>query len=240
MNDVHGCAEANRPAVHTANPQTPEIVTVVNRGHQHLKRGSCVPRWWWNMGNDCIQQRCEVGTLLVQFVLCNTLLGNAVDGREVNLLVGCPERKEELKHLVEDFMRPCVLPVNLVDDDNRFEVKIQRFLENEFGSGERTFRRIDQQKNPFDHGERAFHFPAEVGMPGSVNDVDFYAVIVYGSVFGQNGDAAFPFQVVGVHDPGDELLVRPERPGLAEHVIHKRRLPVVDVRDNGNVPDVVP
>jgi hypothetical protein len=39
----------------------------------------------------------------------------------------------------------------------------------------------------------------------------------------------------GVHEPFLDLLVGPEKTALAEHGIHKGRLTVVDVGDNGNV-----
>ena len=50
----------------------------------------------------------------------------------------------------------------------------------------------------------------------------------------------------GVHDEAvlaaDELVefLRPEQPGLPEHLVDERGLAVVNVGDDGDVPDVVP
>ncbi len=56
-----------------------------------------------------------------------------------------------------------------------------------------------------------------------------------GGVLGQDGDAAFPLQVVGVHDPLGHLLVGAEDVGLPQQAVHQGRLAVVDVGDNGDV-----
>ena len=46
------------------------------------------------------------------------LLGGAVEDREIELLLGGVERREQVEHLVGDFGRPGVGAVDLVDDDD--------------------------------------------------------------------------------------------------------------------------
>ena len=62
------------------------------------------------------------------------------------------------------------------------------------------------------------------------------ALALDGGVFGQYGDAAFPFQVVGVHHALGHLLVFPEHAGLFEHLVDQRGLAVVYVGNDRYVP----
>ena len=75
-------------------------------------------------------------------------------------------------------------------------------------------------------------------MSGGVYDVDFDVFIMDGSVFGENGNAALAFDVVGIHDAVNDLLVFPEDTALLEQLIHQCRFAVIDVRDDGDVADI--
>ncbi len=72
-------------------------------------------------------------------------------------------------------------------------------------------------------------------MTGSVDDVDLCIAPPDGRVFGQDGDAFFTFQLVGVHHPIHEFFVGSERPGLLEHGVNQRRLAVVNVGDDRDI-----
>ena len=72
-------------------------------------------------------------------------------------------------------------------------------------------------------------------MTGSINDVNFQAVIQNGRVLGQDRDATLALQIIGVHHALNQCLVGTECATLAEHGIHQRGLTVIHVRDNGNV-----
>ena len=58
-------------------------------------------------------------------------------------------------------------------------------------------------------------------------------------ILGENGDAALAFQVVRVHDALDEFLVGAENAALAQHGVDQSGLAVVDVRDNGDIANVL-
>src|SRR6202012_416405 len=89
------------------------------------------------------------------------------------------------------------------------------------------------------HGQAALDLAAEVRVPGGVHDVDGQPAVAYRGVLGQDGDALFPLQVAGVHDPLGHVGVGPERAGLPQHRVDQRGLAVVDVRDDGDVTQVV-
>ena len=190
------------------------------------------------MLDNGVEQRDQVGALLVQFRPGDPLLGNTVDCREIELLVVGAQRKEELEHQVEHFVRARVFPVDLVDDDDRLQMQIQGFLQDEFGPRERPFCGIDQEQDAVNPRQCSLNLAAEVGVSRRVDDVDLYAVVVDRGVLGENRNTALFLEIVRVHDAGDQLLVLPECPRLPEHMVHQRRLAVINVRDDRDIADV--
>jgi hypothetical protein len=76
-------------------------------------------------------------------------------------------------------------------------------------------------------------------VPGRVDDVDLDAAVHHGRVLGQDRDALLTLEVVRVEDQLADLLVGAEQPALLEQTVDQRRLAVVDVGDDRDVPDVV-
>ena len=74
-------------------------------------------------------------------------------------------------------------------------------------------------------------------MAGGVDDVDLVVVVVEGGVLRKNRDAAFFFEVVGVHDPLGYGFVGAEGAGLTQHGVDEGGFTMVDVRDDGNIED---
>src|ERR1051326_6405377 len=63
----------------------------------------------------------------------------------------------------------------------------------------------------------------------------FRSVVKDGGVLGKDGNAALAFEFVGIHHPVDEFLVGAEDAALAKHLVHERRLAVVNVGDDGDI-----
>ncbi len=76
-------------------------------------------------------------------------------------------------------------------------------------------------------------------MSGSINDIDFNTAISNCRIFCQDGDSAFAFLVIAIHNKFAYVLVLTEDMALLEQAIHQRRFAVVDVGNNGNIADVV-
>ncbi len=95
--------------------------------------------------------------------------------------------------------------------------------------------RIDDEQHAVDHVHDALDFAAEIGVAGSVDDVDVIIVVFEGGVLGANGDAFFAFEIHRVHDAFLHLLVGAEGAGLMQQTIDERRLAVIDVGDDGDV-----
>src|SRR5205823_5878287 len=56
--------------------------------------------------------------------------------------------------------------------------------------------------------------------------------------FGENGDAALALQVIGVERALLHLLVVAHRARLPEELVHKRGLAMIDMGNDGDIPDV--
>ena len=94
---------------------------------------------------------------------------------------------------------------------------------------------IHQEDNAIDHLQNTLHLAAKVGVAGGIHNVDFYVLIVDGGIFGQDGNAPLPLQVVGVHDPVHGGLILPVNAALLEHLVHQSGLSMVYVGDDGHI-----
>ncbi|CPY82565.1 Uncharacterised protein [Mycobacteroides abscessus] len=135
--------------------------------------------------------------------------------------------------------------VGLVDDQNHRQVRGESLAQHEPGLRQRALGGVDQQQHAVDHRQAALHLAAEIGVAGGVDDVDdrhraIRVVAVHRGVLGQDGDALFLLQVTGVHQALNGVItsVR-ERTRLFEHRVDQGCLAVVDVRNNGYVPETM-
>ena len=99
---------------------------------------------------------------------------------------------------------------------------------------------IHHEQHAVDHVHDALHFAAEIGVAGSVDDVDVVILVFESGVLGADGDALFPLEIHRVHDAllGGFGLVGAEGAGLLEQPIDERGLAMIDVRDDGDIADV--
>ena len=72
-------------------------------------------------------------------------------------------------------------------------------------------------------------------MAGGIHYVDLDAVVGGGGVLCQNGDAAFPLQIAGIHHAVLHHLIIAEGAALLQHFVNQGRLAVVNVGNNGYV-----
>ena len=135
-------------------------------------------------------------------------------------------------------------PVGLVDHQDHRQMRGQRLAQHEAGLGQRALGRVDEQQHAVDHGQPALDLATEVGVARGVDDVDdrhaaVGVVPVDGGVLRQDGDALFLLQVTGVHQALDGIVTAVgQGTGLPQHRVDQGRLPVVDVRDDGDIPKI--
>ena len=167
----------------------------------------------------------------------NAAARDRVEHRKIELGLVRVEVDEKVVDLVQHLPRPRVLPVDLVDHDDRRQSQFQRLLQHEARLRQRPFAGVDQQQHAVHHLQRALHLAPEVGMSGRIDDVDLVPAKPHRCVLGQNRDPLLALQVARVHHPLDDLLVLAEDAGLPQHCVDQRRLAVVDVGDDRDVAD---
>ena len=78
--------------------------------------------------------------------------------------------------------------------------ELERFLEHEAGLRHGAVFGIDEQKHTVHHLEDALDFAAEIGVAGSVDDIDRDALIGHRRAFGEDRDAALALDRIGIED----------------------------------------
>ncbi len=130
--------------------------------------------------------------------------------------------------------------VDLVEHRDDVQVGVQGQVEVGQGLCLDPLRGVDQQHRTLAGGQRARHLVGEVDVAGGVDHVEH---VVHPGHFpghphslGLDGDAAFaldvhPVEVLGAHGPGIDHA------GELQHPVGQRRLAMVDVGDDAEVPD---
>ena len=142
--------------------------------------------------------------------------------------------------LLLDLRRPRVGAVDLVDQDDRPLAALERLLQDEARLGQRPLGGVDEQEHALDHRQDPLDLRAEVPVARRVDDVDDDVLVVDGRVLGEDRDPPLLLELARVHDELVHVLADAERPALLEQRVDERRLPVVDVRDDGDRAAVGP
>ena len=225
----------HRAPLNAAHGDAAHELVVVDGGHQHLEGGLRVAV----RGGDIVQNRLEQGhqirPRMVGGVAGGALPPGAEQGGGLKLLVGGVQVQQQLQHLVHDLVDALVGAVDLVHHHNDLMAQLQGLGQHKPGLGHGAFRGVHQQDNTVHHFQDALHLAAEVGVARGVHDVDLGVLIVNGGVFGQDGDAPLPLQIVGVHHPVHGGLILPVDAALLQHFVHQSGLSVVHVGDDGDI-----
>ena len=75
-------------------------------------------------------------------------------------------------------------------------------------------------------------------MSRSINDIDPVVIPAKRRVLRENGNTAFFFQVIGVHDALDFAEAFTQRAGLFQQFVHQCGFAMVDMGNNGYVSQV--
>ena len=137
--------------------------------------------------------------------------------------------------MIDDPVRTRAGTIHLVDDDDGLESERQRLARDKARLRHGALDRIDQQQHAVDHRQHALDFTAEIGVAGSIDDIDVRAFVGDRAVLGKDGNAALALEIIRVHHALDQVLVCGERAGLAQQLVDERGLAVVDVGDDGDV-----
>ena len=193
-----------------------------------------------NVVNDRFENDVEIRVEIGGFAGA-TLAGDGVVNRIVELRLVGGELKEQIRDFVFHFFDAGGRFVDFIDDDDGFELEVERFLEDEFSLWHWTLLCVNNEEDAVCHIERAFNFAGEVGVTWSVDDVDFIAVVKDRGLLRRDGDAAFVFLVARVHNESLRhfRLIVAESVRLFQKPIDERGLAVIDVSNNGDISDFI-
>ena len=236
--DRDGLADLHGAALDAADADAAHVVVVVDVREQHLRRAVEVALGRRNLADDRLEQRLHIGALFGRVVHRVAVARGGVDDRELELVLVRAELDEQVEHLVDDLQRARARAVDLVDDDDRLLAEAERLLEDEARLRHAALKCVDEQQNAVDHHQDALHLAAEIGVAGRIDDIDLHAVVHDGRIFRENGDAALALEVVRVHDALGDVLIAAENAALAQELVDQRRLAVVDMRDDRDVPEI--
>jgi len=200
FDEGHAFAGTNFSTVDTAGSNASYIFRPFQRSYHHGQGCVLVDIGSRHLFEDHIQQRVNTFAEVIEIMCRETFAGTGVDIRKIEGFVVRIQFYKQVEHLTQDMVGATVRTVNFVDDDQRLQATFQRFFQNKTCLRTRTFKRIHQNQNAISHAEDAFDFATKVSVAWSVDDVDFDALIHQCDVLGQNRNASFPFQIVGIQN----------------------------------------
>ena len=99
--------------------------------------------------------------------------------------------------------------------------------------------RVDHEQHAIDHFHDPLNFAAEIGVTGCVDDVDPITVPLKSGVLRADRDSLLTLKVHRIHHAFLDLLIGTESARLTQQLIDQRRLAVIDVRNDGDVTDLI-
>ena len=226
-----------------ADRQAADIGRCVEVGHERLEGVLGVVGRRGDPLEQQVEERRQRGALqrLAGLVVKrgNTGLGVGVDDRELDLMLVGIEVEEQLVDLVDHLGHARIGPVDLVDDEDDRQLRLESLAQNKAGLRQRTLGGVDEQQHTIDHRQAALDLAAEVGVAGRVDDVQLDVAVAQRRVLGKDRDALLALQIHRVQDPRGDVLADPEGARLPQHGVDERRLAMVDVGHDGHVADVI-
>ena len=229
-------ALADRPVLDAQQGQPADVGRRVEVRDERLQRVLRVVRGRRHGREQGLDERPEIGGELVGCEAGPPGARVGVDDRELDLRLVGVEVEEELVDLVHDGLGARVGPVDLVHDEDDRKPRLERLAQDEPRLGQRALARVDEEEHAVDHRQAALDLAAEVGVAGRVDDVHLRVADLDGRVLGEDRDALLALEVHRVQHALRDVLVVAERAGLPEQRVDERRLAVVDVRDDRDVP----
>ncbi len=235
---LHRHVHLGDAAMDAAGQHAAEIGIVLQRRHQHGERRVRIGDRRMHVLEDQIEERDQILALVLEVGDSPAGAARGIKRRKIELVVIGVERGEQIENLVMHLDRARIAAIDLVDDDDRAQALAQRLADHEFGLRHRPFGGIDQHQNAIDHREDALDLAAEIGMAGRVDDVDARLLPLHRGAFGENGDAALALEIVRIERALHHLLIGAESAALAQKLIDKRGLAMIDMRDDGDIANI--
>ena len=235
-------ALVNGAGIHATDADTANEVGVVDGHALHGQRGVLVNLGRGHVVDDHIEQRIHVHVAVVGIEAGKAIHGAGVDHvlhGELKLVVGGAQVGHKVEAVVVGLLGVSTRTIDLVDDDHNLKAGVDSVTQHEAGLGHGALKGVDQQQGAVGHTQHALDLAAKVGVARGVDDVDLNVLVLDRDVLGENRNAALALLVVGIQDAVLDLLVGTEGVRGTQELIDHRRLAVVDVSDDGDVPQIV-
>src|SRR5438552_9759061 len=108
----------------------------------------------------------------MQFAHGVTILRACVNDREIELVIGRFKLNKKIENQIKYFVRSRVFAIDLIYYNDRLDLILESFAQNEARLGLRTVMGIDNQESSVDHLHDSLDFAAKVSVTWSINDVD--------------------------------------------------------------------
>ena len=231
---VHG----NGSALNLTDTDTAYILIVVDGADKNLCISVRISLRSRNRIKDSLKKRSHILRLIIEVTNCVAGLCGGIQERAVQLFVRCVQIHEKLQNLVDNLLRTCFRTVDLIDADNNMQVQFESFTKYKFSLRHGTLEGVHKKNNAVYHLQHTLYLAAEVRMTWSIDDIDFYILIMNCGVFGENRNAALTLNIVGVHDTFLDFLVLTENTALFQKLVNKCCFTVIDMGDNGHVTNI--
>ncbi len=212
-------------AVEDAHQQDDAQVGIVPGVDQHgLQRGVHVTLGRGQAGDDAFQHVFDA----------DARLGRAFDG----------VRGVDADHILDLGLHALGFgggQVDLVEDRNDLVIVVDGLIDVGQRLGFHALRGVDHQNGAFAGGQRARHLIGEVDVTRRVHQVEDIVLAILGLVFqthrlGLDGDAALLLDIHIIENLFRHFA-RGQATGELNQAVRQRRFAVVDVGDNGKIPD---
>ena len=228
--------------VHATDADTANEVGVVDSHALHGQRGVLVNLGSGHVVDDHVEQRVHVRVAVVGVKAGKAIHGAGVDHvlhGELKLVVGGAQVGHEVQAVVVGLLGVGTRTIDLVDDDHDLKTGVDSVTQHEAGLGHGALKSVDQQQGAISHTQHALDLAAKVSVARGVDDVDLNVLVLDRDVLGENRNAALALLVVRIQDAVLDLLVGTEGVRGTQELVDHRRLAVVDVSDDGDVPQIV-
>ena len=228
--------------VHATDADTANEVGMIDGHALHGQRGVLVDLGCGHVVDDHIEQRIHVHVAVVGVKAGKAIHGAGVDHvlhGKLKLVVGGAQVSHQVQAVVVGLLGVGARAINLVDDDHDLEAGVDGVTQHEAGLGHGALKGIDQQQGAVGHTQHALDLAAKVSVARGVDDVDLNVLVLDRDVLGENRNAALALLVVRIQDAVLDLLVGTEGVRGTQELVDHRRLAVVDVSDDGDVPQIV-
>ncbi len=192
-----------RAVVDAADADSADVIVVLNAADLDLQRLVRIAMRRGNVLEQRFENRHDIRARLFQAPRRRAGSAAGVEHREIERLIIGAEFDEQIEDFIQHLIGAGIRAVDLVDDDDRPQLVLERLFQHEARLRHGPFGGVDEQEHAVGHAEHAFDFAAEIGVARRVDQVDLgrkpcRVGVVDGDVLGQDRDAALAFERIAV------------------------------------------